>query len=629
VVAGVARLPYTVRAAVGLADRLPYSITAPVAKTLTQPWSIRHAVGLALQQPWSVGQGVGAHLRMDYLVASGVTVGGDLSLPYVVQNVAARPMTFDWRILLGDTPDDTWTVTEPVGTAGGTFTITVDGQTTGPLAWDATAATVAAAVAALSSVGAGNVLVYGSDGIYYVLELVGALAGTPHTVSADFSSLTGGTGGGTDHTVTGGATAARPQAPRYRVRVAWGSDPLSSSPIWADVSKDFLGATITRGRQENLDRFESGKMTLRLLDRQGDYDPTNDLSPWAGELVPMKRVRLEANYNGLGWECLYDGHIEIIAPKRTSPKGQVTTIECSDAFAIWEASQMEPGSAFFAVQHVDARIRAMSALVGWPAERTSIYSGNVDVQEINYGTGGSHLEGAQDAADAEFAGVGVLFTSKEGIVKFRGRAARFEQLHVAILGDAGAIVDFPYPENNVLPIRDVTPVLDVEKIINHATVYPAGVDNLATLQRQVVKNAASITKYGQRPLELSDLLIYRGTLTGNDALDEAKMVGQFYVDNFHEPEVRAGQVVITHGMATGYPTALYWKFLLALELGQVVALYTRNPGGGGINGDTYFVEGYETVIENEGEGGSHAAYTTTLDLSPASLWGTGEALGLG
>lgn len=84
----------------------------------------------------------------------------------------------------------------------GTYTLTLGGQTTGAINYNATAATVQTALEALSSIGSGNVLVYGGDqanspGSYdnYVALLVvftGALAATNvGAITANSSALNG------------------------------------------------------------------------------------------------------------------------------------------------------------------------------------------------------------------------------------------------------------------------------------------------------------------------------------------------------------------------------------------------------------------------------------------------------
>lgn len=93
---------------------------------------------------------------------------------------------------------------------GGTFTLTWSGQTTAAIAYNATAATVQTALAALSNIGAGNVTVSGSAGGPYTVTFVGALASTDVAVIAATSSLTGGSSPGVTiaTTTAGGAASA-------------------------------------------------------------------------------------------------------------------------------------------------------------------------------------------------------------------------------------------------------------------------------------------------------------------------------------------------------------------------------------------------------------------------------------
>jgi hypothetical protein len=71
---------------------------------------------------------------------------------------------------------------------GGTFTVTVGGQTTAGIAYNANAATIQAAIEALSTVGAGKVVVTGSGP--FTLTFSTALGDL--TVSSSGASLTGG-----------------------------------------------------------------------------------------------------------------------------------------------------------------------------------------------------------------------------------------------------------------------------------------------------------------------------------------------------------------------------------------------------------------------------------------------------
>ncbi|MGH7136785.1 MAG: hypothetical protein ACREHD_13665 [Pirellulales bacterium] len=89
------------------------------------------------------------------------------------------------------------TVALSQGVAAGTFTLTFDYQTTTALSWDGSAAQVAAALARLSSIGAGNVDVTGPNGGPYEVTLAASLfqpepPGTGWSLQGDASQLVGG-----------------------------------------------------------------------------------------------------------------------------------------------------------------------------------------------------------------------------------------------------------------------------------------------------------------------------------------------------------------------------------------------------------------------------------------------------
>ena len=79
---------------------------------------------------------------------------------------------------------------------GGTFTLTFDGQTTAPIAFNATAAQVQAALEALSTIGPGNLTATGGDVDTARVDItfVGTFAGVDvQQLTADASALTGTT----------------------------------------------------------------------------------------------------------------------------------------------------------------------------------------------------------------------------------------------------------------------------------------------------------------------------------------------------------------------------------------------------------------------------------------------------
>ncbi|KIF66297.1 hypothetical protein HY68_36975 [Streptomyces sp. AcH 505] len=100
------------------------------------------------------------------------------------------------------------TATVTGGPTGGTFTLTYSGQTTTAIAYNATAATVQAALVALSNLAPGDVVVTGATGGPYTLTFGGALLGENVASLTATASFTGGTSPGvTMATTTAGGTA--------------------------------------------------------------------------------------------------------------------------------------------------------------------------------------------------------------------------------------------------------------------------------------------------------------------------------------------------------------------------------------------------------------------------------------
>lgn len=98
--------------------------------------------------------------------------------------------------------DEVQTIT--IDATGGTFTATLSAQTTGALAWNATAAQLQAALELLSTIGIGNVLVTKS-GLVYTVVFRGALGSqNVAAMTTGAGSLTGGAGTAAVATSTAG-----------------------------------------------------------------------------------------------------------------------------------------------------------------------------------------------------------------------------------------------------------------------------------------------------------------------------------------------------------------------------------------------------------------------------------------
>lgn len=122
-----------------------------------------------------------------------------LNLPIIVQQGAYYEERHEDRTADGTVivyaADEVQTVAITGSPTGGTFTLTFAGQTTAALAYNATAADVEAALEALSTIGAGNVVAAGGPlpGSSVNVTFRGDLAATDVALMTATGSLTGGT----------------------------------------------------------------------------------------------------------------------------------------------------------------------------------------------------------------------------------------------------------------------------------------------------------------------------------------------------------------------------------------------------------------------------------------------------
>lgn len=107
-------------------------------------------------------------------------------------DTAGKPFAVTVSIGSGNNEIQVITLSGTVAT-GGTFTLTFDGQTTGTIAYNASAATVETALEVLSNIGSGDATVSGSAGGPWTVEFTNALAATNVALmTINVSNLTGG-----------------------------------------------------------------------------------------------------------------------------------------------------------------------------------------------------------------------------------------------------------------------------------------------------------------------------------------------------------------------------------------------------------------------------------------------------
>jgi PKD repeat protein len=127
----------------------------------------------------------------------------------------------NWGQSIDQRTDETQTIRVAATTTGGTFTLTFNGQTTGPIPYNATAAAIQAALEALANIGVGNVQVTGTGNVSMANQTAlfkGVLYEEQNVaqMTADASGLTGGTPGVTVATTREGGLFRAPHTDSAR-----------------------------------------------------------------------------------------------------------------------------------------------------------------------------------------------------------------------------------------------------------------------------------------------------------------------------------------------------------------------------------------------------------------------------
>lgn len=440
-----------------------------------------------------------------------------------------------------------------------------------------------------------------------------------------------------------------------RVSIALGADvsTLDPEPDWTDVTAadNFVAsAQIDRGRQYELDVTDTGTATVVVNDVSGILDPTNTTGPNFENIRPLLPMKIELlNPVTAEYTTIFTGFIEefdyVWDP---SQKINFLTLGCVDAFAILNAVQMQAngtfgdtvpvaaaGNIFFARANVDDRILQVLGNMGWPTERSTIFSGNVKLLEGIYSPGDTVLQVVQECADAEFPGLANVYVDKFGNVTFHGRKAKFDPDGVS----AGAGGAWPFQRwkagdgaavqasiSDTAHIRLLSTNYGYDRIINSAYAAPKSISPL-DVAGQTFTDPTSLGIYGFCSWSADGLLTAGGLDDDLGANDECALFAQYWIANLATPRERVSVISFFSMNPEDLRAAATWALLVGAEISDALALTVGAPGGGGFNAEPWFIEGVHYDIKPLNP--TMAFVTLSLDLSPQAYFDDGTMFGVG
>ena len=353
-----------------------------------------------------------------------------------------------------------------------------------------------------------------------------------------------------------------------------------SAALIVDVSDQINYIQTSRGRNALVDQFQTGQLTLRIVDQNGDFNPTNPSGPYYELLTPMKKVQISATYGATTYS-LFSGFITSYV--NTQPKDATevayTTIQAVDAFRLAQNAQVSTVTGASAGNLSGTRINQILDQIDWPATMRDIDAGLTTLQ-ADPGTARTSLAAMQTVAESEY---GALYVNTDGEFVFQDRAVT--------AGSIGGTVTTFNDNGTGIPYANAIWKLDDNLIFNSAQVSRAGGSP------QTAINQASIDKYFIHSYNLQDLLMQSDSV----ALDYARA----YVASRAETQVRCD------GIELDLYTANYNAGIIAaleLDFFDPIRIVTTQPGGS-ILDNTLQIFGVATTITPN----SFRVFFTTLE----------------
>ena len=323
-----------------------------------------------------------------------------------------------------------------------------------------------------------------------------------------------------------------------------------STAVVVDVSDVVDSIKTTRGRTANADVFQTGTMSLRIVDMNGYFNPLNPASPYYNLLTPMRKVQITATYGSVTYP-IFAGYITSFSTTTPKDVGDVvyTTIQAVDGFRLFQNAQITSVASATAGQTTGTRIGKILDQIGWPSSQRDLDVGLTTVQ-VDPSTLRTALAAMQVIESTEF---GALYMDASGNCTFQDR--QLTSTSVAgtptVFNDNGTGISY----NNAIWKLDDT------LVFNKASVTRTG------STAQVASNQASIDRYFLHSYQEQNLLME----TDQNALDNARAL----VASRAETAVRCDAVTLdlyTADYNTGILAAL------GLDFFDPITVTTTQPG---------------------------------------------------
>jgi hypothetical protein len=325
-----------------------------------------------------------------------------------------------------------------------------------------------------------------------------------------------------------------------------------TAAVIVDVSNKINRIETNRGRTALSDQFQTGTLTLRIVDQNGDFNPQNVSGPYYNLLTPMRKVQITATYGSVTYP-IFSGFITNYSTTYPDDSGEdlaITTIQAVDAFRLAQLAQISTVTDASAGQLSGTRINKILDQIDWPETMRDVDAGLTTMQ-TDPGTNRTALSALTTVSTSEY---GALYVDAAGSFVFQDRAVT--------VGSIGATPTVFADNGTGIVYFDARWILNDVLIFNKATITRTGGT------AQIASNQASIEKYFLHSYFQDNLLMQTDAV----ALEYA----QAYVASRAETTIRCDAIVLdlyTPNYDTGVVAALDLDFF------DPITIITTQPGG--------------------------------------------------
>lgn len=386
--------------------------------------------------------------------------------------------------------------------------------------------------------------------------------------------------------------------PTLQVSIAVENDPTSAA-VWVDISAYVHSATWRRGRDGPLSPMQMGTAELLLDNTSRLFDPSYDDGTYYGKLKPVRRVRIQAVWEGDVRDQFY-GYVDGWPQSWQDGVRPLVRLRACDGFAVLDGIELNKT---YAAQSSDARIAAVLDDVGWtaglawvmdsatnsqlgdedgdpygtcllaPVGDRTLLAGNSAIQACTL-EGESALSHLQDVAETED---GYFYIGRQGDACFLNRYYRYQPdayTPIVTFGDGAGEAGY----------SDFELTQDKGDLYNDVRMTREGGTE------QVATDTASGLAFFVRTLSQERLL----ATTDYEMADRA----QYYLARYKTERLRSRSLAFRGGDEA-------WARLLERDLGDRIRVI-RRPQGSTTDTitDDYTIEGIEGAVGRGADGGA-------------------------